>query len=232
MSCEARVQNTLMSMDKIMKADVSRNPDRVVVQMEKHIPLAALNAELKKAGNYSLEEDGSAVHMNEHISADSIEEADKKTFMPLIMIFVYLVGGVVLHQFWRGSWSAMDLMTSFMGGFFIIFSWFKIINLRAFADAYSTYDVVAKKWYGYGFVYPFLELGLGLAYFSGWNPFITNLATLVIMGISTIGVLQALMKKRQIQCACLGTVFNLPMTYVTLTEDLVMVLMALVMLVM
>lgn len=232
MSCEAKVQNALMSMDKIMKADVTRNPDKAVVQMEKHIPLAELNAQLKKAGNFSLEEDESESRSHDHISTEVVDQGDKKTFMPLIMIFVYLVGGVLLHQLWRGSWSAMDMMANFMGGFFVVFSWFKIINLRGFAEAYSTYDVVAKRWYGYGFVYPFLELGLGLSYFSGWNPFITNIATLLIMGVSTIGVFQSLMQKRSIQCACLGTIFNLPMTYVTLTEDLVMVVMALAMLVM
>ncbi|VTS10483.1 Uncharacterized protein OS=Fibrella aestuarina BUZ 2 GN=FAES_2978 PE=4 SV=1 [Gemmata obscuriglobus UQM 2246] len=124
----------------------------------------------------------------------------------------------------------MRAMGRFMAGFFLVFSFFKLLNLRAFADAYAGYDVVAAKWYGYGYVYPFIELGLGVAYLGHFAPLATNVVTLVVMGVSTVGVVKALAARRKIRCACLGTVFNLPMSAVTLVEDVLMVGMAVAML--
>ena len=151
-----------------------------------------------------------------------------RTYFPLILIFGYLTGLTVLLPLVSGDWNMESVMRQFMGGFFLTFSFFKIFNLRGFADAYRTYDVVAKAFPSYGFVYPFIELGLGVAYLVGIVPFVINFATVVIMGVSSVGVIQSLFKNRAIQCACLGTVFNLPMTKVSLFEDLLMVVMAVV----
>ena len=118
----------------------------------------------------------------------------------------------------------------FMAGFFLTFSFFKMLDLSGFADSYSSYDVLAKRWRGYGFIYPFIELALGIAYLIDFNPFITNITTIIVMGFSTIGVLQSVLNKRKIRCACLGAVFNLPMSTVTIIEDLLMVFMAIAML--
>ncbi|HQR44012.1 MAG TPA: copper chaperone, partial [Gemmatales bacterium] len=103
-------------------------------------------------------------------------------------------------------------------------------NLQKFADAYRTYDVVARRSRLYGLAYPFIELGLGIAYILHWQPVIVNVITLVVMGVSTIGVVQSLLARKTIQCACLGTVFNLPMSSITLVEDLLMVSMSALML--
>jgi hypothetical protein len=113
-----------------------------------------------------------------------------------------------------------------MAGFFLVFSFFKLLDLKGFADSYSTYDIVARNWKGWGYVYVFIELALGLAFLTGFNPFLTNAITLVVMTISIIGVLQSVLNKRKIKCACLGTVFNLPMSTITIIEDALMILMS------
>ena len=102
--------------------------------------------------------------------------------------------------------------------------------MPSFAVSYSGYDVVARRWLGYGYLYPFLELALGAAYLANFQPLATNIATILIMGVSSIGVLQSVLARRKIQCACLGTVFNLPMSTVTLVEDFLMLGMAAAML--
>lgn len=130
-----------------------------------------------------------------------------------------------------GQFDWMRAMGNFMGGFFLAFSFFKLLNLQGFVDAYQTYDVIARPVRAYGYVYPFIELGLGIAYLVRLAPVVTNLFTLVVMLVSVVGVTQALLQKRRIQCACLGTVFNLPMTKVTFVEDALMAGMAVVMLV-
>lgn len=153
-----------------------------------------------------------------------------ETYRPLLLVFAYLVGVVALVEVTAGRFDWMRTMANFMGGFFLVFSFFKLLNLRGFVDAYQTYDVVARPVRAYGYAYPFIELALGVAYLVRLSPVVTNLVTLVVMLVSVVGVTRALLQKRQIQCACLGTVFNLPMTKVTFVEDALMAGMALAML--
>ena len=117
-------------------------------------------------------------------------------------------------------------MMNFMAEFFLVFSFFKLLNIRAFADSYAMYDLLAMRWKGYGFIYPMIELGLGFAYLLALAPQITNMVTIIVMGFSSLGVIRAVMNKQKIRCACLGAVFNLPMSTITIIEDLLMVAMA------
>ena len=120
----------------------------------------------------------------------------------------------------------MHWMNNFMGAFFLVFSFFKMLDLKGFAESYFSYDIIAKRWMGYGYVYAFIELLLGVAFISGFNPVLTNIATFIIMSISITGVLQSVLNKRKIKCACLGAVFNLPMSTITIIEDLLMIVMS------
>jgi hypothetical protein len=153
-----------------------------------------------------------------------------RTFYPLALIGAFLVGVVALVEWRAGGPDPMRAMGNFMAGFFLVFSFFKLLDIRAFAMAYSTYDVIARRWPRYGYAYPFIELALGVAYLVGFRPALTNVVTLAVMTVSSVGVVRSLIQKKRIKCACLGTVFNLPMTYVTVVEDLLMVAMAAVML--
>ena len=142
----------------------------------------------------------------------------------------YLLGVVGIVEVMSGSLDGMRAMQNFMGGFFVVFSFFKMLDLTGFVNSFQSYDILAKKSRGFGYLYPFIELGLGVAYLTGLLPIVTNAITLVIMLIGILGVSQALLAKRKIQCACLGTVFNLPMSKVTFIEDGLMAIMAGVML--
>jgi hypothetical protein len=90
------------------------------------------------------------------------------------------------------------------------------------------YDIVADKWKFWGYLYPFVELMLGILYLINIVPFYVNLTTVIVLGVSSVGVIKSNLKKEQIKCACLGDVFQLPMSTVTIFEDLSMVLMALI----
>jgi len=151
-------------------------------------------------------------------------------FMPLIIIMLIIIVLTAITQWYRNfSWGSA--MLDFMGIFFIVFASFKIINLTGFASAYRMYDVIAQRSTAYAYCYPFIELALGIAYLARWQLLITNLVTIVITTTSSIGVLIQLRKKQHIVCACLGALFKLPMTYVTLVEDLLMAGMALLMII-
>ncbi len=146
------------------------------------------------------------------------------TYRPLLLIGVYILGASVLVQ--GAHPSAMETMRYSMAGFFLVFSFFKLLDVAAFADAYAGYDLLARRWRPWGHIYPYVELALGVAYLANLQPLWTNAVTLVVMGFSAIGVVRAVLDKRSIRCACLGTVFQLPMSTVTIIEDLGMVAMA------
>jgi hypothetical protein len=155
-----------------------------------------------------------------------------KNFLPLITIFAIIILFTVTKQMIAVTWTAQDAMQDFMGAFFVVFGCFKLFNLNAFAESYAIYDLIAKRVTWYAFAYPFIEVTLGALYVLRLYPTFTNWITLVISVISALGVAQALSNNELITCACLGMVFKMPMTYVTLFEDLLMAGMAIFMLVM
>ena len=146
------------------------------------------------------------------------------TYRPLLLILAYILGASLLVQ--GAQVHGMETMRYFMAGFFLVFSFFKLLDVPAFADAYAGYDLLARRWRPWGSLYPYVELALGVAYLANFAPLWTNAVTLVVMGFSAIGVIGAVLDKRAIRCACLGTVFQLPMSTVTIIEDVGMVLMA------
>ena len=154
-----------------------------------------------------------------------------KDFLPLIVMFLLIGLFVGVRQILLGELDVFYAMADFMAGFFLLFGLFKILNWKGFVDAYTTYDLLAKRSRAYGYLYPIIELSLGFSYLFRLYPTVTNVVTLIIMVIGAIGVAGELRKKNQIPCACLGVVFKIPMTTVTFIEDVLMAVMALVMLI-
>lgn len=231
--CGACVQSIQPLLDaepgiKRWAADVS-TPDKVLTVEGDGVSAARVRELLRLKGYQVVGE--VLAETSPSLAAPPGTAEPKTSYYPLGLILLYIVGVTGLVEAASGSFDWMRAMNHFMAGFFLVFSFFKLLNLPAFADAYAGYDIVAARRRSYGFAYPFIELALGVAYLTGFQPLVTNSVTLVVMGVSTVGVVKSLLARRKIRCACLGSVFNLPMSYVTLTEDLLMVVMAAVMLV-
>lgn len=149
-----------------------------------------------------------------------------KAYQPLIVIIGTLFfSAVALRQ------TGFSFMHGFMGLFFVTFAMFKFFDLKGFADGFSTYDLLAARWRGYAYAYPVIELMLGLAYLSFWHPNVTYLLTVIVMGVSAVGVFKGIRSGRKIQCACLGTILKVPLSTVSVIENVGMGLMALWMLI-
>ena len=148
-----------------------------------------------------------------------------KDFLPLVGILcAIIVAAVVAAAYF--DLSLMRGMQVYMGVFFLVFGLLKVIKLKSFAEAYKMYDLVAARSTVYAYLYPFIELILGTTYLIGTTSNAVNWVTAIIVGISAAGVYNKLRKREKIMCACLGTVFKVPMTWVTLFEDLLMFVMA------
>lgn len=216
-SCEAKVKSALLSLENITHVEVSKDENSANITMNKHISLSEFQEVL-----------GSKYQILAVIHNETVEQTKSwfETYKPILLIFFYITLTTGLIQVRNSQFDFMEWMRHFMAGFFLIFSFFKFLNLKGFAESYVMYDVLAKKIPAWAYVYAFVELGLGIFYLIDFNPLITNLITLVVMSISIIGVLQSVLNKKKIQCACLGAVFNLPMSTVTIIEDALMILMS------
>ncbi len=223
-SCGEKVSKVLTQIDGISKAD-SPETGIVIVEMTKHITTKDMNKALKDSGHgkYSLE-------MTQHEQTSSPDNTDQakswKDYWPLILVLGYVLLGTTLGMYLTTDWSLMMGMRLFMGLFFLAFSFFKILDIPGFAMSYMSYDIVAAKWMKWGYIYPFFELAFGIGYLVGWQLLYLNIIVAIVMAISLVGVVKSVLNKKQIQCACLGTGFDLPMSTVTIVEDGAMVLMA------
>lgn len=148
-----------------------------------------------------------------------------ETYKPLFTVFAYIFTFNVAYQFSLEEFSAHLFMNHIMAGFFIGLSFFKFLDLKSFATAFANYDPLAKKWNTYGLIYPFVELALGFLFIAGKFLLLANVLTIIVLSLSTFGVAQNL--KNKIQCACLGAGFNLPLSNITILENVAMIIMAL-----
>ncbi len=160
-------------------------------------------------------------------------EKEENSFTPFfIIIGLILITSLAISfkDFQVSNFVLNSFLSNFMAGFFIVFAGFKLLDLKGFADGYFTYDLLAKRWYTYGYIYPFIELFFGLSMILNFMTREVLIAEIIVMTFSGFGVLIKLLKKEKFSCACLGTFFKLPLTKVTLIEDFGMAVLALVLL--
>jgi hypothetical protein len=150
-----------------------------------------------------------------------------RDYLPLaILIALAAVAAAALEAGNPLGWEAAGWMHRFMGLFLVLFAMFKLFDLRGFADGFQMYDLLARPFRPYAYVYPFVELALGLGYLAAWHLPLVYGATIAVMLFGALGVARALRCGLDLDCACMGTVLKVPLSTVALTEDLGMATMA------
>lgn len=103
----------------------------------------------------------------------------------------------------------------------------KLRDVETFSTMFLNYDLLARRWVPYGYIYPFAELAAGVLMAAG---VLTGLAAplgLFIGGVGAVSVFKAVyIDKRELKCACVGGDSNVPLGFVSLTENLMMIAMA------
>lgn len=230
-ACIAKVTKLLDEVFKFQQINIDLINKKITFMADKNVNLDEINSTLKRIGNYNIIAKENIVtqkNPNDEQSMNSVAEGGL-SYRPIYLIFAYLVV-TNLAIVCRFNGFIPDLMTNFMASFFLVFSFFKLLDLKGFAAGYSQYDIVAKNLYVYGYIYPFIEVFLGLGYIINGASLYLNLTNLIVMSISVIGVVYSKMHKKQIQCACVGTFLKVPLGNLALIEDLLMVLMSFIML--
>jgi hypothetical protein len=174
-------------------------------------------------------------HTKYGLMTASVKQTQTNQYYPLFLIAGLITLVSFLTSFHAGIYAYKHFevrmfLHNFMTGFFLVFSFFKLLDVKAFAESFQMYDLLAAKLPVYGKIYPFIELGLGLLCLVHFQPNYVYWADIVIMTFGALGVIQSVVDKRKIRCACLGTVFNLPMSTITIIENSLMVLIGIILL--
>ncbi|NQX77402.1 heavy metal-associated domain-containing protein [Gilvibacter sp.] len=217
MGCVKNVKDSLEALPEVSSATVSLDDGTAILEAAQALPQMMLQQAL-----------GDKYTINPNSEVKPIKASKLKQLRPLLIIFAGLLVATALLNY--QSFSLKEAMMDFMGLFFLVFGFFKLLDLKGFPEIFAMYDPLAKAFRPYGWAYPFIELTLGtlLLFQIGLVPvFVT---TLVLLSITTVGILRSILDKREIRCACLGTWLNLPMTEATLIENAVMIIMAIYML--
>ncbi|MEM9866536.1 MAG: MauE/DoxX family redox-associated membrane protein [Bacteroidota bacterium] len=221
--CVASVQEKLSNVDGVLEVKVDLEKEEAILEMPNPIPLTEIQSILPT--KYVITEKGNI----DSLQTISEEKSKWGQLRPLFLIFTYLFASAFLLNY--RNWSTSEAMLDFMGLFYIVFSFFKFLDLKGFPESFRMYDPLAKAVPFYGWAYPFIELLLGILFLMRIQVSIALWATVAILGITTIGVIKTLLDKKNIRCACLGTALNLPMTEATFIENTIMLVMALSMLI-
>ena len=223
--CKSSVENKLSSLDGIDSVQVDLARGQAVIYSKNPISFSLIKDTLPP--KYSIiNEEGK--NLNTH-GDETVKESKIKQLKPLFIILGYIFIASILLNY--KNWNSSNAMLDFMGLFYIIFSFFKILDVKGFSMSFRMYDPLAKQAPIYGYIYPFIEVILGLMFLIRYEVNIALILTLIVLGITTIGVTQTLLNKRSIKCACLGTTLNLPMTEATFIENAIMIIMAFLLLV-
>ena len=217
--CVSSVKEKLLHVDGIEAVEVDLEKGEAEITMQRPLVLSDLRAALPD--KYSLGEMG----VRKAYEQNSVVEKSKfQQLKPLFLIFGYLFAAALFLHY--KDWDTGEAMLDFMGLFYIVFSFFKFLDLKGFPESFRMYDPLARAIPIYGWIYPFLELLLGLMFLMRFEVQIALIATVLILGVTTYGVTKTLLDKKSIRCACLGTALQLPMTEATFIENAIMLVMA------
>ncbi|MEM6718940.1 MAG: MauE/DoxX family redox-associated membrane protein [Bacteroidota bacterium] len=216
--CSSKVEYIIQNLNEVTSVTVNLETATATVEATSLLELDTIQAALPE--KYTVQQSAK----NLFTQTKPKEKSDLQQLFPLFLIFFYITtASILLHI---NSWSTEAFMLDFMGLFYIVFSFFKFLDYKGFPNSFQMYDPLAKQIPVYGWIYPFIEVALGLMFLFRFEIPAALIATIVILGITTFGVTKALLDKKTIQCACLGTALKLPMTKATFIENSIMLVMA------
>ena len=230
-ACEYKIQHVLSQIPSISSVMAKHSNNSIIIESLEKIDKNVIIKTLKPHAKYALID-------NPDLSNDvsnSLSETPSNQYYPLFLIAGFITLVAFLTSFQQGiyvleNFELKMFLHNFMTGFFLVFSFFKLLDVKAFAESFQMYDLLAAKLPVYGKIYPFIELGLGILCLIHFQLYYVYIADIIIMGFGALGVIQSVLDKRKIRCACLGSVFNLPMSTITIIENSLMVLIGIILL--
>ena len=157
---------------------------------------------------------------------------DSTTYKPIIALFsVAFLMATAITWVALGTIFTGQTVEWFISISMVLLGLQKLQDVERFATMFLNYDLLAQRWVRYGYVYPFVETGTGLLMMAGVLTQLSAPAALFVASIGTISVFKAVyIDKRELKCACVGGDSKVPLGFVSLLENLMMIGMAIWML--
>ncbi|MBU2936480.1 DoxX family membrane protein [Pacificibacter marinus] len=150
------------------------------------------------------------------------------TYKPVIALFsIAALLAVCVTWLSLGTVVAGRTLEWFISISMVLLGLQKLQDVERFATMFLNYDLLAQRWVRYGYIYPFVETGAGLLMMAGLLTWLSAPAALFVASIGAISVFKAVyIDKRELKCACVGGDSNVPLGFVSLLENVMMVGMA------
>lgn len=158
-----------------------------------------------------------------------VRDKSKPTYRPVIALFsLTALTALVLNYSIYGSLISVQAVEWFIALSMVVLALLKLQDIEAFSTMFLNYDLLAKRWVPYGYIYPFGEALAGVLMVGGILNWISVPVALFIASIGAVSVFKAVyIDKRELKCACVGGNNNVPLGFISLTENLMMIGMAL-----
>ena len=214
--CANSIKETLESNEFISSANISLQNENINIISDKKFTMLELNSLINNLGEYKIYEEKLTSKIIEYFYS-------KKTL--LLALFLVVISSLSL-QVPKDNFELNEWMISYMGIFFLLFSFLKLIDVKGFSGSFKKYDLISKIIPSFAITYPFVELFLALTLLSGYFLIFSYIMTIIFMTSQFFGVFISLQKKEVIKCACMGSSINIDISTLTLFENLVMIVMS------
>ncbi len=158
----------------------------------------------------------------------SVPDPKATTYTPVLALFA-VTGLMALAAGYAVDGTILTVRAAewFIAFSMVVLALLKLQNVESFATMFLNYDLLAKRWVPYSYVYPFAEALAGLLMIAGVLTWLSVPIALFIGTIGAISVIKAVyIDKRALKCACVGGASNVPLGFLSLTENLMMIAMA------
>lgn len=218
--CADNIQNGLNNQSFINKANVSLQESKLTIDSDSTLDINSLNSIVSTLGNYKIQPNTT------NILSEIVNYFTSKK--PIVIALSIVILSSLAMQISDETFNLNKWFMSYMGIFFIIFSFLKLLNVSGFSMTFKKYDLISKIIPPYATSYPFIELSLGIIFLTQTQSILiyANAFTLIFMVSQTIGIIRSLSKSEQIQCACMGSAVDVPLSSLTVVENITMIAMA------
>lgn len=214
-----------------------RNGYKVV---DRHLKTAEANEAYKKEHGYDEtpqiffdgERLGGYDALREHLGLKH-DPKEGESYQPIVAVFAVTLG-LALTTCWaeQGTLPWLRVAELFIAFSMAVLGILKLQDLLSFATGFVQYDLVARRYVPYAYVYPFVEAGAGVLMIAGLATWVAAPAALIVSTIGAVSIIKAVyVEKRDLNCACVGGGSNVPLGFVSLTENLMMMVIAIWMIV-
>lgn len=162
--------------------------------------------------------------LREHLGK-SVRDEDEKTYQPVVAVFA-IAALAALGVSWSayGDFTTVRAAEWFVALSMAMLAMLKLRDIRSFSTMFLNYDLLARRWVPYSYIYPFAEALAAVLMIAGVLTFISAPIALFIGTVGAVSVIKAVwVDRRELECACVGGDTNVPLGFVSLTENLFMI---------